>query len=40
LRIGGLFKAGDVDGLLATLKENFNIDAEWLDAERVRLKAH
>lgn len=39
LRIGGLFKAGDVDGLLATLRENFNIDAERLDAERVRLKA-
>jgi len=39
LRIGGLFKAGDVDGLLATLKENFNIDAERLDAERVLLKA-
>ena len=39
LRIGGLFKAGDVDGLLATLKENFNIDSERLDAERVLLKA-
>ncbi len=25
LRISGLFKAGDVDGLLTTLKENFNI---------------
>jgi transmembrane sensor len=39
LRIGGLFKAGDVDGLLTTLKENFNIDSERLDAERVLLKA-
>jgi transmembrane sensor len=39
LRIGGLFKAGDVDGLLATLKENFNIDSERPDAERVVLKA-
>jgi transmembrane sensor len=39
LRIGGLFKAGDVDGLLATLKENFDIDSERLDAERVLLKA-
>ena len=39
LRIGGLFKAGDVDGLLATLKQNFNIDSERLDAERVLLKA-
>ena len=25
VRIAGLFKAGDVDGLLATLRENFNI---------------
>lgn len=39
LRIGGLFKAGDVDGLLATLEENFNIESERLDAERVLLKA-
>ncbi|MET0533731.1 MAG: FecR domain-containing protein [Steroidobacter sp.] len=39
LRIGGLFKAGDVDGLLATLKQNFNIDSERPDAERVLLKA-
>jgi transmembrane sensor len=39
LRIGGMFKAGDVDGLLATLKENFNIDSERPDAERVLLKA-
>lgn len=39
IRIGGRFKAGDVDGLLATLKENFNIDYERPDAERVLLKA-
>lgn len=39
LRIGGMFKAGDVDGLLATLKENFNIDSERPDAQRVLLKA-
>jgi len=26
LRISGLFKAGDVEGLLTTLKENFNIN--------------
>lgn len=39
LRIGGLFKAGDVDGLLATLEENFHIHSERLDAERVLLKA-
>ena len=28
VRIAGLFKAGDVDGLLATLRENFNISYE------------
>jgi transmembrane sensor len=39
IRIGGRFKAGDVDGLLATLKENFEIDYERPDAERVLLKA-
>ena len=39
VRIGGLFKAGDVDGLLATLEENFNIRSERPDAERVLLKA-
>lgn len=39
IRIGGLFKAGDVDGLLATLKENFQIDYERPDAETVLLKA-
>ncbi len=39
IRIGGRFKAGDVDGLLATLRENFNIDYERPDAERVLLKA-
>jgi len=40
VRIGGRFKAGDVDGLLATLKENFNIDYERPDADRVLLKAN
>jgi transmembrane sensor len=39
IRIGGRFKAGDVDGLLATLRDNFNIDYERPDAERVLLKA-
>lgn len=39
IRIGGRFKAGDVDGLLATLRENFEIDYERPDAERVLLKA-
>lgn len=39
IRIGGRFKAGDVDGLLATLKQNFEIDYERPDAETVLLKA-
>jgi len=25
MRVAGLFKAGDVEGLLATLRENFDI---------------
>jgi transmembrane sensor len=38
IRIGGRFKAGDVDGLLTALEENFNIESEWIDAGRVSLK--
>ncbi len=37
IRIGGLFKAGDVNGLLASLEENFKIESRWLDADRVSL---
>jgi transmembrane sensor len=37
VRIAGLFKAGDVDGLLATLRENFNISYERIGAEQIVL---
>lgn len=40
IRVAGLFKAGDVDGLLATLRENFNIVYEQTDENKVLLKAH
>jgi len=39
LRIGGLFKAGDVDGLLAVLRENFDIAYERVDEDTVLLSA-
>ncbi len=38
-RIAGLFKAGDVDGLLATLTRNFNIESERLDDNKILLRA-
>ena len=37
IRVAGLFRAGDVDGLLATLKENFNINYRYTDNRRVEL---
>ena len=37
LRISGLFKAGDVEGLLTTLKENFNITHTYGDKGNVIL---
>jgi transmembrane sensor len=37
LRISGLFKAGDVEGLLTTLKENFNINHTQEDKGKVIL---
>jgi len=39
VRIAGLFKAGDIKGLLATLEQNFKIDHEQLGRSRVRLKS-
>jgi len=39
LRIAGLFKTGDVQGLLTALKENFNIEYDRPDDQRVRLRA-
>jgi transmembrane sensor len=38
IRVAGLFRAGDVDGLLATLRENFNIAYERVGAEKIVLK--
>lgn len=38
-RIAGLFKAGDVDGLLAALEQNFNIQNQRIGPHKVRLSA-
>jgi transmembrane sensor len=37
VRIAGLFKAGDVDGLLATLKENFDVSYQRTSDGRILL---
>lgn len=37
LRIVGLFKANDIDGLLTTLSENFGISSERVSAEKIIL---
>ena len=37
VRVGGVFKAGDVEGLLATLRENFNIVSQRIDGETILL---
>jgi len=39
MRVAGLFKAGDVEGLLATLRENFDIVSERDGAGNVLLKS-
>lgn len=36
-RIAGLFKAGDVDGLLAALEQNFDISHERINNNKIRL---
>jgi transmembrane sensor len=38
-RIAGLFKAGDVDGLLTALEQNFNIHNQRLGNNKIRLSA-
>ncbi len=38
-RIAGLFKAGDVDGLLAALEQNFNIHNQRMGNNKIRLSA-
>ena len=40
IRVAGLFKAGDVDGLLATLKQNFNISYERAGQDTIVLKSN
>jgi len=37
VRVAGLFKAGDVDGLLTTLKENFNVAYTRVSEEKIIL---
>lgn len=39
VRIAGLFRAGDVDGLLATLRENFNISYQWTGDGKILLSS-
>jgi transmembrane sensor len=38
LPVAGMFKTGDVDGLLEVFKNNFNVSHERLSADRIRLK--
>jgi len=40
VRVAGLFKAGDVDGLLAALRQNFNISYEWVADDKITLSGH
>ena len=37
VRVAGLFKAGDVDGLLTALRQNFNISYEWVADDKIVL---
>lgn len=37
LRVAGLFKSGDVEGLLATLRENFNIVSHRVNGQKILL---
>ena len=39
VRVAGLFKAGDVQGLLAALRGHFNIAYEWQGDDRILLSA-
>jgi transmembrane sensor len=39
VRIGGYFRAGDIDGLLIALRENFNIDSRRDEKNRIILSA-
>lgn len=37
VRVAGLFKAGDVDGLLTALRQNFDISYEWVGDDKIVL---
>jgi transmembrane sensor len=37
VRVAGLFKAGDVEGLLAALRQNFDISYEWVADDKIAL---
>jgi transmembrane sensor len=37
VRVAGMFKAGDVEGLLTTLKQNFNVDHQRVGQEQIIL---
>jgi transmembrane sensor len=39
IRIGGYFRAGDVDGLLISLRENFDIESERIGGDTIVLRA-
>jgi len=39
VRVAGLFKAGDVEGLLATLQRNFNVRYQRLSEDRILLSS-
>ena len=38
IQVAGLFKTGDVNGLLEVFKNNFNIEAERVGKDKIRLK--
>lgn len=38
IRVGGYFRAGDIEGLLAALRENFQIEAEAIEGDKVLLR--
>ncbi|MDT8397518.1 MAG: FecR domain-containing protein [Pseudomonadales bacterium] len=39
IRVGGYFRAGDIDGLLVAMRENFQIDAQRIGTDYIRLTA-
>lgn len=39
IRVGGYFRVGDIDSLLAVLRENFGIEAERMSEDRIILRA-